>query len=140
MFCSASSWPAAEILVGLAQLLLLGAELLGLGLGLLEQVLGERVGLDRVEDEADALGELIEERLMGRAERENEASSITARTDPSNRIGSTMMFSGGPRRARVDPHVVAGTSVSRIRFFSLAHCPTRPSPTRKDVERCLRSS
>ena len=33
----------AEVLVGLAQLLLLGAELLGLRLGLLEQVLGERV-------------------------------------------------------------------------------------------------
>ena len=26
---------------------------------------------------------------------ENDASSITARTEPSNRIGSTMMFSGG---------------------------------------------
>ena len=25
----------------------------------------------------------------------NDASSITARTEPSNRIGSTMMFSGG---------------------------------------------
>ena len=33
----------AEVLVGLAQLLLLGAQLLGLGLRLLEQVLGERV-------------------------------------------------------------------------------------------------
>ena len=59
MFCSASSAGLpAEVLVRLAQLLLLRAELLGLRLGLLEQVLGERVGLDRVEDEADALGEL----------------------------------------------------------------------------------
>ena len=32
-------------------------------------VLGERVGLDRVEHEPDALGELIQERLVGRAER-----------------------------------------------------------------------
>ncbi len=59
----------AEVLVGLAQLLLLRAELLGLRLGLLEQVLGEGVGFDGVEDEADALGQLVEERLVGRAER-----------------------------------------------------------------------
>ena len=55
----------AEVLVGLAQLLLLRPQLLGLRLGLLEQVLGEGVGLDGVEDEADALGELVEKRLVG---------------------------------------------------------------------------
>ena len=59
MFCSASRLRLApEVLVGLAQLLLLRAQLLGQGLGLLEQVLGQRVGLDGVEDEADALREL----------------------------------------------------------------------------------
>jgi len=49
----------SEVLVGLAQLLLLATQLLGLRLGLLEQGLGERVGLDRVQDETDALGDLI---------------------------------------------------------------------------------
>ena len=97
MFCSASSAGLpAEVLVGLAQLLLLRAQLLGLRLGLLEQVLGEGVGLDRVEHEADALGELVEERLVGGAERaRTRRARRTARTDPSNRTGRTMMLSGG---------------------------------------------
>ena len=60
-----------------------------------EQVLGEGVGFDGVENEADALRELVEEGLMDGAEGENEASSTTARTEPSNRTGSTMMLSGG---------------------------------------------
>ena len=39
----------------------------------------------------------------------NDASSTTARTEPSNRIGSTMMFSGVRlAEAGVDRHVVAG--------------------------------
>ena len=58
----------AEVLVGAAQLLLARLQLLCLGLGLLEQVLGEGVGLDRVEHQPDALGELVEECLVGRAE------------------------------------------------------------------------
>ena len=53
-----------------------------------------RVGLDRVEHEPDALGELIEEAWWVGLNGLNEASSTTARTAPSNRIGSTMMFSG----------------------------------------------
>ena len=51
----------AEILVRLAQLLLLG-------LRLLQEVLGEGVGFDGVQDQADALRKLIEEGLVGRAE------------------------------------------------------------------------
>ena len=70
MFCSASSlaW-RSQVLVGLAQLFLLRAELFGQRLGLLEQRLGERAAFDRAEDEADALGDRVEERLMGDAER-----------------------------------------------------------------------
>ncbi len=79
---------AAEVLVGLAQLLLLRAELLGERLRLDEQGLGERAGLDRAHDTRPMLS-VIESRnawwvtLNG----ENDASSITARTDPSNRTG-----------------------------------------------------
>ena len=55
-----------ELLVGLLELLLLGLELAGERLRLLEQVLGPHVRLDRVEHDADRLRELIEERLVGR--------------------------------------------------------------------------
>jgi hypothetical protein len=70
MFCSARrlAW-RPEVLVRRPQLLLLRAELLGEGLRLLQQVVGEHVGLDRVEDEADALGDLVEEREVRGAER-----------------------------------------------------------------------
>ena len=57
-----------ELLVGLLQLLLPALQLLGQRLRLLEQVLGAHVGLDRVEHDADALGQLIEERLVRRVE------------------------------------------------------------------------
>ena len=57
-----------ELLVGLLQLLLPALQLLRERLRLREQVLGPRVGLDRVDDDADALGQLIEERLVRRAE------------------------------------------------------------------------
>ena len=57
-----------KLLVGLLQLLLAGLELLGERLGLLEQALRPHVGLDRVEHDADRLGELIEQRLVGRVE------------------------------------------------------------------------
>ena len=50
-----------ELLVGLLQLL-------GERLRLLQQVLGPGVGLDGVDHDADRLGELVEERLVGRAE------------------------------------------------------------------------
>ncbi len=50
------------------QLLLARLQLLSLGLRLLEQLLGDRCRLHGVEHEADALRELIEQRLMRRAE------------------------------------------------------------------------
>ena len=59
---SCSSW-----LVCL-QLLLPALQLLGQRLRLLEQVLGPHVGLDRVEHDADALGQLVEEGLVRRIE------------------------------------------------------------------------
>ena len=57
-----------QLLVGLLQLLLPALQLLGQRLRLLEQVLGPHVGLDRVEHDADALGQLVEERLVRRVE------------------------------------------------------------------------
>ena len=60
-----------ELRVRALQLVLLGLELLGLALQLLrqrlrllEQLLGARVRLDRVQDDADRLRELVEERLL----------------------------------------------------------------------------
>ena len=57
-----------EILVGLRQLLLARLELLGLRLRLLEEPLRHRRGVDRVQHEADALRQLVQECLVGRAE------------------------------------------------------------------------
>ena len=64
-----------ELGVRALQLLLLGLQLLGLALQVLrerlrleEQLLGAHVRLDRVQDDADRLGELVEERLLGVAE------------------------------------------------------------------------
>ena len=48
-------------LVGLGERLLLRLQALGEGLALLEQLLGPHIGGDRVEHDADALGELLEE-------------------------------------------------------------------------------
>ncbi len=78
---------ALEALVGLAELALLGTELLGQGLGLLEQGLGEGRGLDGAQDDPDALGDRVEEGLVGDGEGEKEASSITARSDPFEQDG-----------------------------------------------------
>ena len=58
-----------EALVLLLQLLLLVLQLLRERLRLLEQLLGAHVGAERVEHDADALGELVEERQVGLAER-----------------------------------------------------------------------
>ena len=57
-----------QLLIGLLQLLLARLQLLGQRLRLLEQVLRAHVGLDRVEHDADALGQLVEERLVRRVE------------------------------------------------------------------------
>ena len=58
----------AQLLVGLLQFLLLALQFLGQRLRLLEQIFRARVGLDGVEHDADRFRQLIEERLMGRAE------------------------------------------------------------------------
>ena len=83
-----------QLLVGLLQLLLLRLQLARERLRLLQQIFGPRVRLDRVQHDADALGELIEEGLVRRLKRSNEASSITPLTWPSKRIGSTTMLIG----------------------------------------------
>ena len=55
-----------QLLVGVLQLFLLALELRGERLRLPEQVLGPHIGLDGVDHDADALGELIEEGLVAR--------------------------------------------------------------------------
>ena len=57
-----------QLFVGVLQLLLPSLQLLGQRLRLLEQVLGTHVGFDRVEHDADRLGELVEKRLVRRIE------------------------------------------------------------------------
>src|SRR3569623_992189 len=54
--------------VGLLQLLLATLQFLGERLRLFEQILGTGVGRDGVDDDADGFGQLIEDRLMRRAE------------------------------------------------------------------------
>ena len=59
-----------------------------------------------------------------------EASSMTALTRSSNKIGRTIMFRGTawnkPERIGT---ALAGKSLISMRRFSAAHWPTRPSPT-----------
>src|SRR5262249_30750841 len=57
-----------QLLIRLAQLFLLRLQLPGQRLRLLEQVLGERVRLERVQDDPDRFGELFEKRLVSRVE------------------------------------------------------------------------
>ena len=54
-----------QLLVGLLQFFLAALQFLGQRLRLLEQIFRPHVGFDRVEHDADALGQLIEERLVG---------------------------------------------------------------------------
>jgi hypothetical protein len=100
---------AAGLLVGAAQLLLARLKLLRLGLGLFKQRLGEGVGLDRVEHESEALGQLIEERLVGRAET---ADRGQLHHRPDRPLEQDRQDDDVHRRAiaktRVDPDVVAG--------------------------------
>ena len=61
-FCSASSRAlVGELVVGLLQLLLLRLQLAGELLRLQQQAFGAHGGLDRVEHDADAPGQLLEE-------------------------------------------------------------------------------
>ena len=57
-----------QFLVGVLQLFLAGLQLLGQRLRLLEQVFRPHVGFDGVEHDADRLGQLLEEGLVGRVE------------------------------------------------------------------------
>ena len=57
-----------KLLVGLLELFLAALQLLGERLRLLEQIFGAHVRVDRIEHDADALGQLIEKCLVGRVE------------------------------------------------------------------------
>ena len=133
---------APEVLVRLAQLFLLRAQLLGLRLRLLEQVLGERVGFDRVEHEADALGELVEERLVGDAERRERREL----DDRAHRALEQHRQHDDVERRRlaepgVDPHVVAGHLGEQDALLLLRALADEALAERGTTsERCLRSS
>jgi hypothetical protein len=99
----------AEVLVRHGQLGLLRAELLRQRLGLLEQVLGQRVGLDRVQDEADGLGQLVEEGLVDRAEgREGGQLDHGADLPLEHDRQDDDVQRRGVAETRADPHVVVG--------------------------------
>ena len=77
-----------QLLVGLLQLALLGLQLGGELLGLLSSSSVRMVASMRVEHDADALGELLEEGQVDRGEAaRSEASSMTALTSPSKSTG-----------------------------------------------------
>jgi hypothetical protein len=97
----------AEVRVRHGQLGLLRAELLRQGLGLLEQVLGQGVGLDGVEDEADALGQLVEERLVDRTDggERGQLDHGAHRPLEQDRQDDDVQRRGVPE-TRADPHVV----------------------------------
>ena len=85
-----------ELLVGLLQLPLLGLQLGGELLRLLQQAFGLHRGFDRVQHDADRVGELLQEGHLQVVKAVIEASSITALTWSSNSTGSTMMFAARP--------------------------------------------
>ena len=133
-FCRLSSAAfSCELLVGLLELARLRLQLLGQRLRLLEQLLGAHVGDDRVEHDADRLGELLEERAVDLAERPQRGQLDDARPAPRTATGSTTML----RRRRLaepgrDLHVVLGTFGDEDRLLpSTAAWPTRPSPSAK---------
>ena len=94
-FCSASSlaFSSSSALV-CCKFFLLALQFAGQRLRLLEQIFGSHVRFDRVEHDADRFGELIEERLVGRAEPVEAGQFHDGLHLPSNTTGSTMMFSG----------------------------------------------
>ena len=79
----------------------------------------QRVRLDRVQDDADTFGELIEKRLVRRIETARaEESSITAFTWPSKRIGRTTMFVGARfAEAGADLNVIGRHVCEEDAFF-----------------------
>ena len=110
-----------ELLVGLLQLALLGLQLGGELLRLLQQALGLHRRLDAVEHDADAGGELLEERDLQAVKLPTEASSITALTWPSNSTGSTITLFG-MRLNRPEP---IGTTLSGSSVISMRRRPRR---------------
>ena len=90
-----------QAVVGLLQLLLLRLQLGGQRLRLVQQVFGPHVGRDRVAAprRCDSVSWSRNVRWIS-LNCENDASSITAFTSPSNSTGRTTMFSGARRAQR----------------------------------------
>jgi hypothetical protein len=102
-----------QLLVGLLQLL-------GEGLRLLEQVL-ITMPIDSVSWSRNA--------WCAGLNSSSEASSITPRTSPSNTTGSTSTSCAVCSERPVAMRKLAPGTAERLSFlFSIAHCPTRPSP------------
>ena len=84
-----------QLFVGLLQFFLLRLQFGGQLLRLLQQAFGLHRGFNTVEHDADAGGQLFQERqVRGGESRSSEASSITAFTRSSNSTGSTITFRG----------------------------------------------
>ena len=121
----------AQLLIGLLELALAGLQLDRELLRLREQALGAHRRLDGVEDRADALGEQLEER-------ERPGAEVLERGQLDDGLGLPFEEHGQhddahlPRFAETggDREKSGGTLVSRMRFLSTAHWPTRPSPRR----------
>jgi len=87
---------ALELLLPDGQFLRLALQLLGQGLGLLQQLLRPHVRADHVLSTTPIrLGELVEEDLVDGAERIERGQLDHRFHHASNSTGSTMMFSGG---------------------------------------------
>jgi hypothetical protein len=86
--CSSSAFERRSSSCWEVQLLGALLQLAGELLGLLEQLLGALVGDDRVEHDAERLGELLEERRVDVGELASVASSMTAMTCSSKRTAA----------------------------------------------------
>ena len=116
---------AREVIIGLPELFSLLSEHFGLGLSLLEQVLGEGVGIDGIEDEPDAFGEPVEEGLIDLAEgREGGQFDHRAYRPIEQHWQDDDVERRGRAKTRVDLYVVAGNLGEEDPLFflgALAH-------------------
>ena len=120
-----------QFLVGVLQFFLPALQFFGQRLGLLEQIFRSRIGFDRVQHDADGFDELIQERLVRRAEffeRRQFHDCLDLAFEQHRQHDDV-------RRRRLaqtgsDLHVIRRRVGDEDAFlFQSAACPTRPSPS-----------
>ena len=122
-----------QLLVGLLQFVLLRLQLGGQLLRLLQQALGAHRGFDGVEHDADAFGQLREERQVGLREVGQGGQldhGLDLAFEEHRQDDDCCAAQSRPGRSRCGCNPW-GFRSSRMRRFSTAHWPTRPSPTLK---------